>query len=169
MSRHSVQRVEEELRSGVAGARREPSLAFRTKVRAALGSSAPRIVLAPIAEPTGWAAWSGRLRGVSVAASVLVALGFWIYAFAGGFGNGESGTLADRSRAGAPAATPTSTTSGVLAQLVRATPQRLSIAVDGSLLSELDRMAQDATRAARFLVGRVPEPLVRRGTGIDSR
>jgi len=44
---------------------------------------------------------------------------------------------------------------------IQSSPETLSTALDDSLFGELDDIAQDATRAARFLVGRLPASLAR--------
>jgi hypothetical protein len=159
------------LRNEAQGARREPSPALRARIMAELesGRMTGATKDAALARPTGRRAWRGRVQDLLVAALVLFAIGAWGFAFlrevpsgtrvptssnanlaTGLFAPGEAGSLAG---AVAPQA---------LSQLARATPGSLRTAIDGSLLAELGNIASDATRAAHFLVGRLPAPLVTR-------
>lgn len=146
-------RVEELLRSGVAAARREPSPDLRARLRTALGEGRVPTAFAERAREEGWRA---RFRSAIAAGAVLAAAGFWIVAIVGGL-RAPPRSVDPTSVAGlsSPDRTPRS-----LVDLSRWTPRSLSSAVDGSLLDELARIEEDASRAARFLVGRLPAPLV---------
>ena len=166
MSRDPARRVEEILRSDAKAVRREPSAAFGAKVRATIAATPDRD--STIADPEEGHRGRRRLREACVAASVLAAAGLWIFAFAGGIGSG-SGAAGNAAPVSDSARPDRADGSSLLAELARVTPRALGAAVDESLLGELDRMMQDATRTARFLAGRVPASLVPRASGEGPR
>ena len=181
MNRRPARQIEDMLRSGAPSARREPSSALRARVTVALESHTPNAERtsmrlperASIAGPVGRAAWRERSQGAFVAASVLIAVGLWVSAFIGVLQGGvHPSAPAEAAARNSIQATWRKSISaiqdpaspGTFAQLARATPQTLRTAVDDSLFAELENIAQDATRAARFLVSRLPASLVTRGT-----
>jgi hypothetical protein len=142
-------RVEDLLRSGAAAARREPSPALRSRLSAAL-AAAP----APSAETLVATDWKSRFRSTVAAAAVLAAAGFWAVAIFGALRDPPGGLKNGTELASADPASPRA-----FLDLSRWTPLGLTTAVDGSLLEEIARIEEDASRAARFLVGRLPAPL----------
>jgi hypothetical protein len=96
------------------------------------------------------------VKSAIAAGAVLAAAGFWVVAIVGAFRDPPRGA-GGASAAGLATLDPGP--SRALVDLGKWTPQRLSVAVDGSLLDELGRIGEDASRAARFLVGRLPAPL----------
>lgn len=96
------------------------------------------------------------MKSAIAAGAVLAAAGFWLVAIVGAFRDPPRS-------AGAPSAAGLATRvpgpARTVVDLGRWTPRSLSAAVDGSLLDELARIEEDASRAARFLVGRLPAPL----------
>jgi hypothetical protein len=153
MNRRSGERVEEMLRSATQSARREPPTALRAHVMTAIASDAA----APIAEFVLRPAWRERRQDVFVAAAVLIAVGLWVAAFVGVLQVGVHAPVSSATTAQGEIQTPW----GASISAIESSPETLSTALDESLFGELDDIAQDATRAARFLVGRLPSSLAR--------
>jgi len=154
-----VRDLDARLRSEADGFRREPSQALQQSVRSAIANGAEKASLAPLDGPESSHPWRDRLNTGSVAAAVLVAAGLWIFALGGVLGGGAtsggtSAVVGDTVPAPGDAASP-----NVLVRLVRSAPDSWTTAVENPLLSELERIGQDATSAARFLVGRLPASL----------
>jgi hypothetical protein len=147
-------RIEETLRSEAAGARRDPAQGLRARVAAAIESDTAAKGRAPIVRRP----WRGRVQDALVAASVLVAAGLWGFAFLrlSPKEQGSPVAMADTAQDAAGF-----TWKGAIDAVENsASPQRLSLAIDTSLFGELENISNDALRAARFLAGRVPAPLV---------
>jgi hypothetical protein len=161
MNRRSQERVEEMLRSATHGARRSPPAELRAQVMTAIATDAT----APLASPmsgrvTGALArpsWRERRQDVFVAAAVVMAVGLWVAAFLGVLQVGARPPVSADATAQNEIQAPWS--AGLSA--IESSPETLSAAVDDSLFGELDDIAQDATRAAQFLVGRLPASLAR--------
>jgi hypothetical protein len=163
MSGNVERRVEEMLRSDAADARRAPSPGLRARVSAAIESDAAVHGGAPSLRGS----WRGRVRDGLVAASVLVAAALWGFAFLRLSPKEPASLVAS---AGAEPDAAGFTWKGALdAVQGSASPQRLSIAIDSSLFGELENISQDALRAARFLAGRIPAPLVEGDATSSSR
>lgn len=154
MSGDVERRVEELLKTEVAGARRDPPQGMRARVAAAIESGAAGEGRGPI----GGRTWRGRVRDGLVAASVLIAASLWVFALLR-LSPHDPSSLAVQDR-------PSESVAGFTwkdafdAVQGSASPRRLSVAIDSSLFGELDNISRDALRAARFLAGRVPAPLV---------
>jgi hypothetical protein len=169
MNQSSNERVDDLLRQSAASARRAPPAELRASVAARIESRASRARVgvdnAPLVHERS-SAWRSRVQDVLAAAAVVIAIGVWGFAFLRPLPSGAPPpSVADNARpapgdalaiaVGEPAAAP-------LLAAARATPGTLRAAIDDSLFAELGNIAHDATRAARFLVGRVPAPLVTR-------
>jgi hypothetical protein len=150
MKRH----LEERLRSDADSFRRPPSRALGERVRSELVAGAAGTIRPTFDDETPSLPWRDRLKATTVALAVLAAAGFWVVALLGVFGDGATlgGKQDLAGGAGAPAVDRPDSPS-LLVELGRAIP------VQNPLAAELDRIGQDATRAARFLVGRLPAPL----------
>jgi len=156
--------LEARLRSESEAFRREPAPSLRESVRGAIAAGAEGARRAPLDGPEPLHPWRDRVKTTSVAAAVLVAAGLWIFALGGIFGGGATGGPANATGSGlaqgaAGADSEGSTPASALARLARNAPDSLTTAVESPLLAELGRIADDATSAARFLVGRLPAPL----------
>ena len=165
----SVREFEARLRSEADGFRRAPSPSFQERVRNAIadeattGNSLSFDGLVPFEEPAPLHPWRDRMRTTSVAAAVIVAAGLWVFALAGVLGGGATGGAGNGLSQGAPGTgSEASTPASALVRFARTAPDSLTSAVENPLLAELGRIAEDATSAARFLVGRLPAPLASR-------
>jgi hypothetical protein len=175
MRRTSSRRVEEQLRSGALGARRQPSTDLRARIDAALESGAPRASSLPSIDRAPRRLWSPILLA---AASVLIAVGIWRFAVSNVpqddatrfspasevVGQGVQPPRRDTVPAIDDAASPEA-----FARLARSAPGTFRSIIDDSLFAELGNIAVDARRAAHFLVGRVPESFVARDAEDASR
>jgi hypothetical protein len=167
-AREIARDIEGQLRTRAEAFRREPPCSLRDRVLVAIDAEAAKASRAPFDEPSNSRTWRDRLKTASVAAAVLAAAGFWVVALAGVFGGGATKEKGNDLVVGsASSAFEAPTRPSVLVQLARAAPESLTTAVENPLIAELDRIGQDATRAARFLVGRLPSQLLTR-EGSDS-
>jgi hypothetical protein len=178
-----LRHIEEGLRAGAPSARRNPPPALHRNIVTAIGaggsadaseSSEPigprgRGFAAASAE-NGWGgrrSWRGRSRDALAAACVLLAVGVWGYAF---LRPAQEPTSRSPRVAGpidgsvleeiAPGALSSAVTSQALAEAAGSAPSAVRSAIDGALYSEVNNIAHDATRAADFLLGRIPLALV---------
>jgi hypothetical protein len=108
--------------------------------------------------------WRGRLKATSVALIVLAAAGFWGVALFSVFVDGSNaGGRNGLAGATGPSAVERPDAPSLFVQLGRVIP------VENPLSAELDHIGQDATSAARFLVGRLPSTLAANDPGIGPR
>lgn len=154
MSGDVERRVEELLKTEVAGARRDPPRGMHARIAAAIESGAAGKSRGPISGST----WRGRVQDGLVAASVLIAASLWLLALLR-LSPHDPSSLSVQNQPSADVAAFTWKDAFDAVQ-GSASPRRLSVAIDSSLFSELDNISHDALRAARFLAGRVPAPLV---------
>jgi len=155
MRGRSAQRLEEMLRTGASRARRDPSPVLRSKVRAAIEAMGSEVDREPIAGPFARSASRERRRVVAVAAAMLVALGLGVFGYLWSVRD-------DRTASGSISAVRGPATPEAFARLALAGQRTLRTAVDDPLRTELEGIAEDATRTVRFLAGRVPASLVAR-------
>ena len=158
MRGRSAQRLEDMLRTGAGRARRDPSPVLRSKVRAAIEAAGSEVDRESTAGPFARSASRERRRVVSIAAAILVALGLGVFGFLQSGGEGVSpALLSDRTASNSIASAPEP-----FVRLALAGQRTLRTAVDDPLITELEGIAQDATRTFRFLAGRVPASQVAR-------
>jgi hypothetical protein len=178
MRRRSARRLEEILRSSASRERREPPADLRSKVLAAIRAGGSEIDRDSVAGPLRRTATSEPRRVAFVAAAMMLSIGLGVFAFfqsVGGsahppgvsdrtalIGTGSAG-IRGTSAIGSPASP------RAFERLALACPRTLRTAVDDPLLAELEDIAEDATRAVRFLAGRVPTSLVARTTDDSGR
>ncbi len=160
--------LEKRLRSEATSVRRAPSDALGRRVREAMVAGSDAMIAVsdasiaasdgsirdPFDEGALAVPWRERLKAASVAALVLAAAGFWVVALFGVLGgDSDRGGRTDLAKGTPPSAVTVPDSPGLLAALGRVVP------LENPLSAELDRIGQDATRAARFLVGRLPAAL----------
>ena len=146
--------LEERLRTDAGSVRRPPSRALGERIRTAMVGEASEATRATVDDEEPMHSLRGRLKAASVAVTVLVAAAFWVVALFVVFGDAPGvGGRNDLAGGARPHALEHPDSPSLLAQLGRVIP------VENPLAAELDRIGQDASRAARFLVGRLPAPL----------
>lgn len=146
--------LEERLRSDAESARRPPSRALVERIRTAMVAGASEAARAPFDEREPSRSWLGRLKSASAGLAVLAAAAFWVVALFAVFGDGPKvGGSHDLAGGTGPSTVDRPDAPSLLVQLGRVIP------LENPLAAELDRIGQDATRAAHFLVGRLPAPL----------
>jgi hypothetical protein len=171
MSHEPNESLEEALRTSAASARRAPPGDLRLRVVAQIDSNARRSVSGESAAHARSHAWRSRAQDVLAAAAVVIAIGVWGFAFLRPLPKGAPPSTAATGSTALQERTATgmgSAAEPILAAAL-ATPRTLRTAIDESLFAELGKIATDASRAAHFLVGCVPAPLVTRASDQGAR
>jgi len=178
MREQSEQRLEEMLRTGAGRARRDPSPGLRWKVRAAIDALRSEVDREPVAGPFAGFTSRERRRVVSVAAAMLVAVGLGVFGYLRSLredlhrsvpSDRTASSPMESARKGGITAVRDPASPEAFARLALAGRRTLRTAVDDPLLTELEGIAEDATRTVRFLAGRVPASLVARENGDPGR
>lgn len=175
MTKRSVHEIADMLRAGAPGARREapPSL-HRDIVRSVVHAPLERD-RAPLEPRTGgdrWRQWRSRGQETLAAATILLAIGVWGFAFLRNQPDGRDFKSSADDTAdvedGAPQnaalfALENAASREAISQAAGSAPAAVHSAIDGALLTEVDNIAHDADRAAHFLLGRLPLVLATHG------
>ena len=115
--------------------------------------------------------WRSRGQQTLAAATILLAIGVWCFAFLREEPDGRAFKASADTAADAESRAPenealialeNAASREAISHVAGTAPAAVRSAIDGALLTEVDNIAHDADRAAHFLLGRLPLVLVTR-------